>query len=432
VVDRQDNFVPPPSDSAFYIELRAHDLGSVVDCHVQIGAQKRITLDRVGTTPGYVLYRSPRCFAVMDSRNNGATLPNPTGTDEYIPADASNDARAWILDEMPGNTLQPEPVRYSAGVRPVSYLSLVSTGDTNRGGVPHAPYLHIDIADDGSWPITVVTGGGLVATLTGWIQDAVADIHNPAAIEFEINGVVQTLTPQNEVASLGRPRAVRLNFSATVPVRFGVQGIRIVARNPLGGRMEKRFELTVDEATNNRASPSVFDVEVRPVGLYRAPELPELHYLMAAGTNLRSGTSAPPQITATIASLEPFPSGTAMTTLPMAMPHRPAAGMQYASGPFMTLRADRAGSLSAVPSDILVMPLGGRIEYETAALPNALGPIHLVTQVLRRATIYGIESWDGVANAWKVADVVRVGDEILLVVEAYGMGTHRFLMPVWK
>ena len=417
VQDAAGAYVPPPLRSAFFVELRAHDLGASVQCTVRAGTQRRITLTRVAVGPTHATYRSEPCFAVLDDGFSGAGIPAPAGAEELFFARPGDLVRAWMTDEMPGNTLQPDPVRYSAGVRPLTTFHRVTVGDAGAADQAPRPFLHVQVEDDASWP-TRVRGTTPQVQVRGRVQCQLADLAGPRPTEVLVDGVGVPLTRVVEASTTGRPEAAIYTFDAFVDVRFGVQGIVVEVTNVLGGRSVRRFEIDVDEAANNRAAPASVTAAVRPVDTFRRDPLPVFHYLAALGTYLGQGVTMTPQWPAEVASLEPFPGTAVRSTIPVSMKQRATVANQAASTPFLTLREDLAPAGAAL-GPVLLMPLGGRLQWQTASLPNELGPLPLVGRRVHPVREFTLQRWDSAASGWADADVAIVGDELRLICRTF-------------
>jgi RHS repeat-associated protein len=409
---------PLPSDSAVYVELWCHDVGPQINCQISAPQPQRITLTKAQTDPGRVIYRSNACYLVADDRDSG--LPRPTAPSgvEFVPATPGSALRAYLDREMPNNTLQPTPVRYAIGIRPISMLQSLVAGELLAPDEVTPPWLHLTVADDGTLPARFDAGSPKVR-LNLRVRDALSDLSGAALANFDVNGLPGSLTVAQEPTTHGRPFARRYECTDEIEVEWGTQLLTVRARNAARGETERRWLLNVSEATNDRRNPTTLRATVRPIGAGRPPRLPVLRYLYYSGTPLGEGVTIPPVVTGAVDGVEQAPLATVRTTLNLDLRKRPSRAMHYASAPFLTVREDAVAGLAAPPPKTVIVPLGGRLQWRSDALPNKLGPFALSNRVQHRHRRTEVERKDS-AGQWQLVDgPVRNGDELRVVVSLF-------------
>lgn len=283
-------------------------------------------------------------------------------------SDVGSSILAFMIDEMPNSTL---PIKYSTGRRPTSSFQSISTGTPDNDSIPE-PYLHVEISDEATWR-TEITGQEVKVEIKGTVYDTLSDI---SGINFpnhvEINSDSVPLSFQTESPSWGRPNGFKGTFRHKFRIDFGISVIRVKVVNSLGVSSEKLFQVEVNEENNNFQNPSSVIAKVRPISQARLQPLPHIHYLYAQGTFLGEGISPATNLNATISSLKQFPDNDVRQTRSMSMNHLHTPATHYGSRPFLIIRENLIDSSQTPPPNVLLMPLGGRLEWQTS-IPNILG-----------------------------------------------------------
>ena len=281
---------------------------------------------------------------------------------------------------MPNNT---DDNPYSAWERPVSNFHCISTGDQNDDTIPK-PYLYVATRPDGTW-ITDVTNGQITVEVNGTVRDPVANMMGPSIGTIEINGNQVQLSTSYETPTWGRRMARVGAFSFKLNVSLGIQVVKVSVSNSLNGYSERLFLIEVNDEHNDLRNPTNVKTTVRPIGRVSPPSLPHIQYLYAEGTNL-GNVITPSSFLAYVNSLEPLPSVQVKQNQAQFMRHLHTSSPNYASRAFITVREDLAASISNPPREVIIIPLGGRLEWETSNIPNILGPIELINRRQRDYT----------------------------------------------
>ncbi len=414
LMDRSGTQAPPSVDETFYVELRCHDVGPSIDCYVRTPGRRTISLHQVSSSPGFALYRSNPCYVYSDDSGDGSAGVTQIPDTEMFAVRPGAEIEARIRTAMPGNT---DDITYRTGRRPISSFHLVETGDSARQDRAVPPVLHIDTRDDGTW-VAAVDATGLHLQVGGWVRDAVSEISGVPPTEVTINGQPVGFSAGSDVATFGRPNGWIGNFSAHVDAFPGLQTVTLRVENALGVASEARFAVEVLEASNDFVTPTALEARVRPVGAAQPYPAPFLTYLYASGTAPEQGAPIPPQFDASLAVLDPFPSTQQVAGGNVTMQHLTTAANGYVSQAHMVVRTDQVPSGPNPLPNILAMPLGGRLEWRTAQMPNALGP--LIQEIRREHSHFDVELVKQTSpTTWDTAHEIVNGDVITAHVQVY-------------
>ncbi len=396
----------PDPARKFFVELRCHDVGQEIECFVQ-NRTRRVKLRQASVTPSHVLYRSDACYLVADDLNHGGDVaPNAPGV-EFFRVTQVPEIRAWITDQMPGNNRLPELVTYFTAERPVNILGLCRAGDPASESSPPPPRISFNLPQNLTL-VARVDAGSLKATLQGRVWDCLADIGLTPPVEVLIDGTSYSLNGVAETTSFGRPNAWRGDFSAEVPVRFGLQHIEVKVVNAEG--VESIRTIAIDVTENNGAirAPASIKAVAEPQPWVPDMRLPFVHYLYFAGTD---ANPVPASVLATIESYATYPDPTVLASRALTLTKRAGTAVHYHSSVFMAVRESTSSAVQLLP-----YPAFGRVGWRANTLPNLAGPMALSSRRNTQDIDFEIEIMDDQGN-WVVAERVIAGQKFRLVAD---------------
>lgn len=407
LIERDGSQRSQSQNDAFFVELRCHDVGAQIECEVRTPRLARIQLERISTTPEYALYRSRPCFVSIDDLRGGGGAPTAPPGVEIFSAGPAAIIEARIVAAMPGND---DDNIYTTGRRPVSSFQMIETGDAKWSDRLVPPALHVEIPATSTWPADKTTAGHSVQ-ISGWVQDSVAEITGAQLQYVEVDAIQVPLNSTSSVQTLGRPMGWRGTWSGFVPISAGVQLVRIAITNSLGAVTVRFFEVTLTQEANDFDATSGYTAKVRPAGNVAEHPVPYLIYLFSQGTSMGTSLTPPTSHGGEFRTLDAAPATSLVTSAGLTLQPRRTTALMYASEPIVTLREDLISSPQPLPPKVLKMALGGRIEWSSADLPHASGPIALTNRSIRRHQILSLLKKDDTGN-WVSADQLHAGDII--------------------